>query len=410
MSKQTADSLHVLFVAPYLPSAIRVRPFQLIRHLVKSGHRVTVAALDDRSPADGAALTELREICEAVHVVPHPRLRAALQAAAALPTTTPLWAAWCQSPQMVRLLRRLAASHKFDVAHVEHLRAAHFTAALGNLPCLFDAVDCITDLQRQIAINTSPVNPRHWLAREEAAKLQHYEPNTYNRFLEVVVTSQHDAEALKALGVRASVTVIPNGVDQETGTASDAINAAKRFDLIFSGKMSYQANEDAALYLLNHILPRLDDLLPRSAPVSVCIAGSEPGDRVLRAASRWEDRVTVTGWAEDLRPFLAASRVAVCPMRIGVGIQNKVLEAMAMGLPVVATPLAGRAFDRGTSCNGLSIAADTASFASHCARLLTNEDEARHAGQSGRDYVGAFHRWEKVADAFLGRYTMVLSR
>jgi glycosyltransferase involved in cell wall biosynthesis len=409
VSESAADPLRILFVAPYLPSAIRVRPFQLIRHLVKAGHQVTVVALDDSSPADAAALTELRGICEAVQVVPHSRLRAASQAAAALPTPTPLWAAWCHSAQMMQVLRSLSASRRFDVAHVEHLRAAHFVEALRDLPCVFDAVDCITDLQRQVVAHTRLTNPRHWLAREELAKLWRYEPAVCNRFRQVVVTSPHDAASLVSLNVDAPIAVIPNGVELAILPSSAGTDKqAKRFDLIFSGKMSYQANEDAALFLLNEILPRLDVLLPNAPPVSVCIAGARPGDRLRRAASRWENRVTVTGWAEDLRPFLAASRIAVCPMRIGVGIQNKVLEAMAMGIPVVATPLAGRALYGSSMVKGLRIAPDPDSFARHCADWLKSEEEACKAGIAGRNYVEQFHLWDTVAGAFAEQYRKVI--
>jgi glycosyltransferase involved in cell wall biosynthesis len=96
-------------------------------------------------------------------------------------------------------------------------------------------------------------------------------------------------------------------------------------------------------------------------------------------------------------------------MRIGVGIQNKVLEAMAMGVPVVATPLAARAFDRSGSDNILRIGSDAVDLAQHCAEVLTNDDEALRLGQAGREYVGAFHRWENAAEAFVTQYRSVLA-
>jgi glycosyltransferase involved in cell wall biosynthesis len=95
-------------------------------------------------------------------------------------------------------------------------------------------------------------------------------------------------------------------------------------------------------------------------------------------------------------------------MRIGVGIQNKVLEAMVMGVPVVATSLAVRALDQNAAASGLRIASDAASFAQHCAELLQSDDEARQAGQAGRRYVQNFHRWETAADSFVAQYRKVL--
>jgi glycosyltransferase involved in cell wall biosynthesis len=97
-------------------------------------------------------------------------------------------------------------------------------------------------------------------------------------------------------------------------------------------------------------------------------------------------------------------------MRIGVGIQNKVLEAMAMGLPVVATPLAARAFDRGASANILRIGSDAVDLAQHCAEMLTNDAAALRLGQAGRDYVGEYHRWESAAETLVVQYRSALSR
>src|SRR5690349_7134171 len=106
--------LRILYVSPYVPSPIRVRPYQIIRHLARLGHRVTVAALDD-GLATEAIRQELAEVCESVHIVPHPRLRATFSCLAALPTQTPLWSAYCRSPGMEDLLRRLTADGDYDV-------------------------------------------------------------------------------------------------------------------------------------------------------------------------------------------------------------------------------------------------------------------------------------------------------
>jgi polysaccharide biosynthesis protein PslH len=237
-----SDSLRILYALPYVPSPIRVRPYQIIRHLARQGHRVTVVALED-GLATHAVRQELQDICEGVYIIPHSTIRAAVNCLLSLPTPTPLWAAYCRSPQMARQLQSLSSSGSFDVVHIEHLRAAHFSANLGGLPRVLDAVDCITDLRRQI-LDQGARGLSRLFSWEEWSKLRTYEPKAYRAFRRIAVTSQHDASALISLDPMhlPPVEVIPNGVDLDyfRPTPDDA---PETDCLVFSGKMSYIAND-----------------------------------------------------------------------------------------------------------------------------------------------------------------------
>ncbi len=391
--------MRILFIAPYVPSLIRVRPYQWIKSLTALGHAVTVVALGmDGTERDEEARTALLGVCEAVHVVAHSKPQAALQCALALPTPTPLWAAYCHSPALERVLRRLLRTQAFDVAHVEHLRAAHFARVLkARLPLVFDAVDCLADLQQQMRRAPGRSLPARLVSWEEQLKLRRYEPRAAAWFHRTLITSTHDADALQSLAraVRVSpfISVVPNGVDLDYFQFPPGAVRTPR-SVVFSGKMSYAANHDAALYFAREIWPHVRAACPDA---TLTLAGSGPRADLRALGTSPAGGIHVTGHVPDLRPFLARASVAVCPLRIGVGIQNKALEAMAMGLPVVATPLAARALPPDAPGRLLRTAQTPAQFAQAVVDLLGRPDDARQMGQAARRYVETHHNWHILA-------------
>lgn len=398
--------MKILYVLPYVPSPIRVRPYQIIRSLARAGHRVTVAALADEFATENT-LSELRRFCDAVHVVPHSSAQGARQALLALPTPTPLWAAYCRSSAMERKLRELVANGAFDVAHVEHLRAAHFAPALAPLPVVFDAVDCITALRRQMLDSADSSLPSRLLAWEEWSKLRTYEPRVYRAFGQITVTSETDKAELNRLDAGLPpVTIVANGVDSGYFRPDPRI-VPEPDTLVFSGKMSYQANHDAATFLIGEILPRLRKSRPEAKAILV---GSQPSKALRSLATRVEG-VEVTGYVGDIRPFLLQATLAVCPMRIGVGMQNKVLEAMAVGRPVVCSRIAARALPDSAGDGAGVYRAETAdAFARVCADLLAKPAvEVARLGQAARAYVEPRYPWSAAAETFIGLYETVMA-
>lgn len=390
--------MKLLFIAPYLPSPIRVRTYQLLRQLSRLGCQITLVALEDTPLAEGLR-AELTELCDATYFLPLPPQKAFLRCVAALPTPKPLWVAYCETPQLRTTIKTLVQTEQFDAVHVEHLRAAAVRPALGNLPCVLDAVDCITALQRQMLQHSESLGQR-LLAWEESRKLQYWEPRSYEKYSEISVTSHFDAEALHTLGTTPRVHVIPNGVDLDYFQPVSG-GGQEQKTLVFSGKMSYRANEDAVLWFANRLWPRLKSEHP---DLRWIIAGSEPS-RAVKALAQ-ENAITVTGYVDDLRPYLSQASLAICPLRIGVGIQNKALEAMAMGLPVVCSPIAGRALVEATYGGGMTIAQSDDAFVEACSSLLRAPERRRQAGAAARQFVEKHHRWDCVARAFLELYAL----
>jgi glycosyltransferase involved in cell wall biosynthesis len=364
----------------------------LLSELARS-HEITLVGLcwDD---GDRQAFADWSAAGLNVRAIPHgPRSWAPLAYRA---IQQPLQQIVSTSPALAHEVRSIvagarAASRPFDVLHVEHLRGAAATglpARLG-LWTVFDAVDCISELARLTRLQ-GPGRLTRLVARREERPTRRLERAITAAADVTTVVAVRDALALRELAPTACIEVVSNGVTcppTRTALTDEPI-------VIFTGKLSYHANQAAIRWFLDAIWPQVQTSVPAARLV---IAGADP-PTWLRARQR-SQQVTVIANPPDMQRHIAEARVAVAPMAYGVGIQNKILEAMACGVPVVAT----RAATEGLLTGGrraLHEAADGRQFAASVIRLLTDSERARGIGQSGYDYVTTYHSWRVTAARF----------
>ncbi|MBI2843215.1 MAG: glycosyltransferase [Armatimonadetes bacterium] len=434
--------MRVLYITPYVPSRIRVRPYNLIKNL-SNRHEVTLVALV-QSDHDTQAISEMAGICADVRPIRMSKVQSVASCGKRLFTRMPLQAAYTYLPNLVRTVDDLIIKRPFDVVHVEHVRGAHYAAHIGSLPKVYDSVDCITLLLTQFL--RTKKNPFGWfLALEEWAKMRVYEAMMTEQFEKVVITSGNDLKALDgliwdrirkrlklsdmperppetpkeieewrvtrqliemsqdqrlaALMPKAGrVSVLPNGVDHDYFSPMTEIPEEPE-NIVFSGKMSYYANSAAVKHFHDEILPRIQAVRPK---VKFMVVGADPPPVIRRMAA--EPGVVVTGYVDDIRPHLARASVAVCPVTVGVGIQNKVLEAMAMGKPVVATSKACGAI---AAKNGRDIvhADEPSEFAARVIELLSTPAKRRQIGENAVQYVRENHDWEEISGRLADVYS-----
>jgi len=384
--------MRILFVTPYLPSLIRTRPYNLIHALAQRGHNITLLAL--HPPGDDAGgLSNLRGWCESVHVVRLPRWRPIWNGLGTLFDPVPFQAVYSRLPQMTQIIRETLQGDHYDVLHLEHLRGAELSNHLnrGIPPIVFDAVDSISLLFER-ARRLAPRWSSRLLARLDLRRTRGYEAGFVQRFSRVLVTSPEDRDALAGLSTNElthqRLFVLPNGVDL---IYFKPLREPRQPEtLVFSGKMSYHANTAAALDLVRVVMPIVWTERPQ---VQVWLVGKDP-PAVLRELSA-DSRVMVTGTVPDVRPYLGRAAIAVTPLRYSVGIQNKLLEAMAMATPVVTTP---------GSCCALSanpgehlLVGDSAPALAQAILSLLADDARRQAlGRAGRRYVENHHNWDHI--------------
>jgi sugar transferase (PEP-CTERM/EpsH1 system associated) len=390
--------VNILFVAPYVPSRIRVRPFHLIKELAKR-HKVHVIALGLPSREKTEGVEELWAVTESFKVVPHSSVRGSLQSLAALPTPKPMCAAYAASSAIKAEISRVMRSVDFDLIHVEHLRAAQFAPKPWRVPIVFDSVDCLAGLYSQMARGQSGI-VRRLVAAEEAWKLRRHEPRVLRLFDGVVITSDSEREALLSLDQSLEVEVVPNGVDVDYFRPAGVEKNPAR--IVFSGKMSYQPNAEAAIWFAQQVFPKLR---MKYSQAEFLIVGNDPPESVKRLAEA--PGVKVTGYVPDLRPHLESAAVAVAPMQVAVGVQNKVLEAMAIGLPVVTSPLAARALGESTC----ALTATTAEeWLKQVAGMIDDPGAAMEAGWRNRESVARDFSWQSSSRKLEAVYDTVRAR
>jgi sugar transferase (PEP-CTERM/EpsH1 system associated) len=402
--------MKILYIVPYAPNLIRVRPYNLIRSLAGWGHAVTVATLGSGA-SDEKDADHLRSLGVRVDMFPMPRWRSAMNCALALPTATPLQTVYSWQPALARYLEALClpqGAPAFDAVHVEHLRGARYGLHLlgffrrrqATVPVIWDSVDCISYLFRQ-AVERSQSFFGKWLTRFELTRTPRAEAALLRRFPQVVVTSRIDRQELLNLpspeSVQPRVEIIPNGVDLGYFTPDPAL-PRQPDTLVVSGKMSYHANVTMVLHLAREILPLI---WQQNDKVRLWVVGKDPAPALQALAE--DPRITVTGMVDDLRPYLRQAAVAVAPLPYGAGAQNKVLEAMACAAPVVCTPNAVAALDVQPD-REVILARQPAEFAQAVLSLLAQPARCEAVGMAGRRYVEVQHHWPTIANRLVDVY------
>jgi glycosyltransferase involved in cell wall biosynthesis len=294
--------------------------------------------------------------------------------------------------------------------HVEHLRGARYGlyAKQNNnykrdqIPVIWDSVDCISTLFEKASAQ-SESNLGRLAARFELGRTRQYETWLLSQFDKVVVTSPTDRNDLAELAQRenisADITVVPNGVDLNYFTPIDR-QLREQESLVVSGKMSYHANVTMVLYLVREIMPLVWTRRPNA---KLTIVGKDP-PREIEQLSKFP-QITVTGTVSDIRPYLQKASIATVPIRYGAGIQNKALEAMACGTPVIASPKAVDSLSAVPE-RDLLVAEDTAAFAEKIVGLLDDNHRRRKIGIAGRKYVEDNHHWGAAAKQLEQVYRM----
>ena len=372
---------------PYPPDrGDKIITYNEIRHLARR-HEVHVFCLADGEEdlANVAGLADCAAGVTAIRVAPW---QSRLRALRALGGDTPLSVAMLCEPRLAAAVRRATEVLRPDLFFVFSSNVAQYAEAYADLPRLMHFVDL--DSMKWCAYAERSVPPLAWLYALEARRLLAYERRIAQAFRHAMVCTQTEAEDFRRLIPGVAVSVLPNGVDLDYFRTSGAPKQSGA--MVFTGVMNYRPNVDAVCWFCETMLPLVRRAVP-GATLTIC--GSRPA-RAVRQLARLPG-VTVTGRVPDVRPYLDRAEVFVAPLRLARGIQNKLLEAMAMGLPVVSSTVAWRATQIPAG-DGIVPADGAEAFAASVLRLLQDGTHRAAMAACARRAVEERYAWpDKLA-------------
>lgn len=380
--------MKILFLTsrfPYPPfRGDKLRVFNLIRELSKN-HEIVLATFAE--PDDGRYYTDLLKYVKRIERVPFKKARAYFNAGVGLFSEKPLQVHYYSSPEMRQTIDGLMEEEKPDVIHAHLIRMAPYALAYPETPKVLDICDSMTLNYERFLLYSHDL--MSLVYRVEKIRTRDYEGLIPLEFDVSLVISPHDRDFILDLCPDADLEIVPNGVD--FGYFKPVTVKRQENTIAFMGTMDYFPNVDAMKWFYNDVVPIIRRTIPN---VKLSIVGSSPVPEIEKLNK--DPHVTVTGFVEDLRPIVCPATVFVCPIRAATGLNNKVIEAMAMGLPVVATPEACEGIDVEDGINVL-YASDPMTFSEQVIEVLHNPELRDRIGQAGLEFVRNRFSWPNSA-------------
>jgi len=380
--------MKILFLTSRVPFPLdkgdKVRAYHQLEELSKH-HQICLFSLNDQE-LHPAALPALEKLCSEVVVVNLSKAALFFNLLRTAFGPLPMQVGYFYNSRTLARFQKVVADFKPDAVYCQLIRTAEYARKL-DVPKVLDYMDVFSKgIERRIPKVPFFQRP---LFRMEYRRLVRYEKEVFADFDNLTIISRQDRDLIPH-PERNAIHVIPNGVDLNffhplNGASSEKEH--KAFGILFNGNMSYPQNIESAVYLVEEIMPAVWKKYP---DIRVLISGTTPSQRVKELAS---DKVTVSGWVDDIRENFSKSFMLVAPMQTSIGLQNKLMEAMAMQLPCVTSTLANNALGAKDG-EEILIANEPKEYAQAIFRLL--EDNAFSAGIASRGYAFVKHHYSWV--------------
>lgn len=394
-------------LTPSLPYPLHqggaIRNYGILHGLHAAGHEITLLSFHTGNPP--AASTPLVELCAHIETVLPPVRSTSQRLRDLVFTRQPDLARRLKSDVFAQMLEQLLSSTRFDLVQFEGLEMTGYLPRVKRLQpgtkLVYDAHNAEYALQR-VFFEVDRENMRRLPAAVysfiQTQRIERYERTICEQVDAVIAVSEEDAEALRPFRKDGHVAVVPSGIFSGAyNGANEHLDLGKHV-LTFTGKMDYRPNVDAMLWFTDSVLPEVHQRIPDAR---LYIVGQKPHARL--EALRDQPCVEITGWVADIQPFLQATDVYVAPLRMGSGTKLKILEAMAAGKAVVATPIAAAGLSRELK-DTMLIAERESELAEAIVSLLQDPARRDLLGEAAKAAVREHYDWSRLIPHLLHTY------
>ena len=370
---------------PYPPKrGGKIRPFNMIRHLHEAGHKVTVCSLA-RSAAEAEEGAGIAAHCTSFHMG---HVKEPLQFArmlVRLPLPAPSSMGYFYSHELAGKVSELLKSQRWDLIFVHCSSVAQYVAHVQDVPKILDFGDMDSQKWLEYAhYKRFPLSLGYTL---EGSKMLWAEKRLARKFDLCTATTRAEWQTLNDYGTGATTDWFPNGVDAQFFSPTDGAYDADTISFI--GRMDYYPNQECMQRFCDQVWPLL---LAQRPQMKLLIVGADPSPAMTALGTR--TGVTVTGSVPDVRPYIRGSALMVAPLAIARGTQNKILEAMAMGVPVVTSTVAAGGVDAEAGTH-LLVADTPTQIAAAVLRITQNPAERQRLASAGRERMLSHHAWRR---------------
>lgn len=379
--------LNILFLLPRFPYPViggdRLKPHNIIKYLAEK-HNVTLVSFFQGEKAPQSFIREVEKLGVDLHVIPLNPIKAGGKALTKLHKEFPLEIAYYFQQDYKALVDKLCDTHDFDLGFSFFMRTAEYIKD-KDFPKILMAEDCRT-LYQQRSYETSHNLKQRAVRWWEFRKLRKYEPEIVNHFDITTLVTKEDIEAMKTQNPNCKYELLSNGTDVDKFVPNPEI---ERKGILFAGKLDVWANQLMIMKIVNDILPKIREKVPNA---ELHLVGATPPPSISNLESKY---IKIHPDVPDMVPYLQGAELFLHPHEGGSGIQNKLLEAMSCGCPVVTTPTGNQGIN-GDHGVHLLLGDNPDKLADYAVKLLSDKEFAQDISQNGRNLIVETHAWKHI--------------